>query len=174
MKNDDKKYKRPLAILVLSITAIVAMIIVRFSFDIPNDRIDKMVNVGMVLACAVPINAILRSIDQLADSCYDRRMAKKAKQIKTSSECEKKTLDDIKKLVESNDIIEIVAIKDSKTITMGASSQVKRGTSEFFDKAYYIEKREYLRIDYFLVALEIVFDGNYVDVYSIDGIVLKK
>lgn len=88
----------------------------------------------------------------------------------TINESSAYTIDEIVTMAESNDIIEIKIIANNRIIVVGASSDCKAGNSNFFDKLYYIDNREFKNIKDFKYSLRSYSNNEKLTVTMIDGV----
>jgi hypothetical protein len=84
------------------------------------------------------------------------------------------SIDEIIFLVEKNDIIEIQVLSNNRIVEVGSSSDSKQGSSKFFDKRYYIDKKEICDLEDFKASLLLHSINEKVIVFSIDGIHPKR
>lgn len=88
-------------------------------------------------------------------------------------ECgQEKPIDDIMSLLIANDILEITTILNSQTIKIGVTSDCHPGSSQYFDKNYYIDDVCYAAIDDFREELGDLFKTGIIYIVAIDGIPL--
>ena len=80
------------------------------------------------------------------------------------------SVDEISKMVESNDILEIEIVFKNKPLGIGASSDSKQGSSKLFDKRYYIGREEFENIEDFKSALTPYLINEKILVLSVDGV----
>lgn len=79
---------------------------------------------------------------------------------------------EIIEIVSRDDIVEIEACVDNKTITIGASADCKPSSSIFEDKLFYISSSEYETMELFVDALNSLFPKGEIPVFRIDGLPL--
>lgn len=78
--------------------------------------------------------------------------------------------DEIVSLVKNNDIIEIRIISNDKIIKIGSSSDCKVGSSKFFNKLFYVDKKEFIKIEDFRDTIQLYSDSGQITVITIDGV----
>ena len=86
----------------------------------------------------------------------------------------KTTIDDIRKLVTRDSIIEILILTTDGVVKIGASADNLFNSSTFFDKRYYIEEMEFIECEDFIRELRRFTIDRIVNVLSIDGIPVNK
>ncbi len=79
-------------------------------------------------------------------------------------------IDSVLRLITANDIIEIAIIIDSKIVRIGAASDCLVGSSDFFDKSYYIGEDEYTDFEVFSQALRDLLKEDTIFVVTVDGV----
>ncbi|MBQ6707324.1 MAG: hypothetical protein IJM97_00090 [Clostridia bacterium] len=122
-----------------------------------------------VVICVASILCIYISFAEII-STYENR-----EKIRTSLNIEKMpskaySVDEIIFMLDRNDIIEIQILVDKKIVEIGSSSDCNVGDRHFFDKRYYIGKKEFESIDEFKTVFVSLFSNGPVKVVSIDGI----
>lgn len=83
------------------------------------------------------------------------------------------TISSIVELIKENGIIEVLLKKDGKIIRIGAKSDCD-SHGVFFDKSYYIGKKDYISIDEFESALYPYQIDETLSVISVDGLDPEK
>lgn len=86
----------------------------------------------------------------------------------------KYTFDQFLKMMDENDILDVVIQKDGHKVSVRASSDLTPDSGEFFDKAFYIGKTEYQTLEQLADALsQLLGTQADVEVLSIDGLAPK-
>lgn len=80
------------------------------------------------------------------------------------------SIEEILSLLVTNDIIEIWIVSNDQIIEIGSSSDCREGSAQFFDKRYYVNEKEFTKIDYLRTEILPYFVDEKVKVISIDGI----
>ena len=100
------------------------------------------------------------------------RMEKKAKTKKLFAA--NFSAEEIIRLADENDIIEIKIKANNGILKIGTSSDNKNGSEKFFDKRFFIGDKEFLNKEDFAEKLFALSNGGEVAVVSIDGISAGK
>ena len=84
------------------------------------------------------------------------------------------SIDEIVSMTKNNDIIAIEIVSGSKRVEIGSSSDCKAGSSKFFDKRFYVDKKEFTRVEDFQDAIQLYSDNGQITIISIDGVSPKR
>jgi hypothetical protein len=82
--------------------------------------------------------------------------------------------EEIIRLADENDIIEIEIQTRDTVLKIGTSSDCKNGSSEFFDKRFFIGDKEFLNKEDFSAEISALSGGGEIAVVSIDGVSAKQ
>ena len=166
--NDEiKSYTYP--ILKILICAVIITIIYNrnkiFSItSILGNLIITALVFGLLLGCILCIYISVIEITEL----HDRRIDEKRNFEGLNTK--KYSIDDILKLIEENDIIEIEIKTSQEIIKIGSSSVNNWSENIFYDKLYYCGDKEYESIEELKTAVIFYGDNEELQVVSIDGI----
>ena len=138
---------------------------------IHNDLISRLIIAAVIWYCGV---CIVVSIDHVFDIADNRK--KKSQKIDDTKKIKsrKYTFDQFLKMMDENDILDVVIQKDGHKVSVRASSDLTPDSGEFFDKAFYIGKTEYQTLEQLADALsQLLGTQADVEVLSIDGLAPK-
>ena len=142
-----------------------------------------------ILISFKPINVILRAVIIILSllavyvfyisvaelyATWENRQAEKQSKVYSSKQCKSFSKERLLKYLNDNDIIEFEIINNQGFITIGTSSNSKNGSSEFYDKLYYINDNEYTTVEQFSTELDSYgTNGNFL-VLTLDGVDIAK
>lgn len=166
---DIKSYKYPIVKIFICIILIIMFI------NRPNTY-NKIINIVIEILCTVLgilcIKCIYISVFELFqtyDNCNKSRYASEKYIIHSKLY----PIDEIVSMIQNNDIIEIQIFRNKDLFEIGSSSDCKNYDSNFFNKLYYIDNKEFLNIEDFKSALMEYSINGKISVISIDGIKVK-
>ena len=168
--NDElKSYKYPVIKLLICIVLIVAFIYRDHIIPIDNKVIDNIVGVCCQLIGVQCIYCVYISIAEILQVRSNKKAASKQSK-HTATDGKAYSIDEIVKMIEMNDIIEIMSVSNNDPVSIGSSSDCKVGSSRFFDKEYYIGKESFQNIHEFKTALQQYTIDEKLSVVLIDGV----
>ena len=170
---DNKSYFFPIIKILISISLIIIMIFREHFVCINNRSISTLITIFCVVMGIVCFLCIEISSCELSAARENRAKDR----ILTETEIESSegySVDEISKMVESNDILEIEIVFEKKPLGIGTSSDSKQGSSKLFNKRYYIGKEEFENIEDFKFALAPYLINGKILVLSIDGVKSKE
>lgn len=123
------------------------------------------------LACAIVALAYLMEVaDKRKQKSPKASRAKKTKKIESRNY----TFDQFLKMMDENDILDVVIQNNGHKVSIRASSDLTPDSEGFFDKAFYIGKTEYQTLEQLADALsQLLGTQADVEVLSIDGLAPK-
>ncbi len=80
------------------------------------------------------------------------------------------SIDEVIRLVDANDIIEISIKHDNSVLLIGSSADCKNGSNVFFDKRFYCGDIEFKTLEEFSVHLTQYTTNDILYVVSVDGV----
>lgn len=141
---------------------------------IHNDGIAWIIGAPVAYYC---LTCALVALDHLVEVSDNRkRKAQKASRAKKTKKIESRnyTFDQFLKMMDENDILDVVIQNNGHKVSIRASSDLTPDSEEFFDKAFYIEKTEYQTLEQLADALsQLLGTQADVEVLSIDGLAPK-
>ena len=151
--NDElKSYKYPVFKLLICLALIVAFIYRNHIIHIDSTVVDTIVSVCCTVLGIICIYCVYISVLEILQVHENKTKSLTALKY-TAADSRAYSIDEIIKMAETNDIIEIMIIVNNETILIGSSSDCKQGSSRFFDKEYYIGQERYQNILEFKNAL---------------------
>lgn len=157
--------KKPIAKMIISVLVIITLMNRGHIYDIQNGFIRVIETIMCTLFGTYCIFCVYLSIAELINLWEKKSDAKiDCKNVKTT----KYSVDELVQMAEENDVLIIKLIYQGKMIKVGAASDLKPGSSEFFDKQYFIEEKEFKSIDEFKIKLEQYAHNGSVDVYTLE------
>lgn len=115
------------------------------------------------------VQIIYSAICELSE-VHENRIKKKTISLKSMKRSRAYSIDEISEMVIANDIIEIQIVKNSRIVEIGSSSDCETGNSKFFDKRFYVNKKEFENVEEFKNAIQSYSDNEKIIVLSIDGL----
>lgn len=138
---------------------------------IHNDLISRLIIAAVIWYCGV---CIVVSIDHVFDIADNRK--KKSQKVSDAKKVKsrKYAFDKFVRMMEENDILDVVILCNGHTVSVRASSDYTAEAGQFFDKCYYVGKTEYQTLDELADALsQLLGTQADVEVLSIDGLAPK-
>lgn len=168
-----KTYTYPV-VKILVLTLIILVFINRgYIIHIENKIVDEIVGVLCGIVSIVCIYCIYVSVFEI-DAVHDNHKKTDNISAEAMEKSELYSVDEIVSMVNNNDIIEIRIISNGEIIETGSSSDCKAGSSKFFDKLFYVDKKEFTRIEDFKDAIQLYSDSGQTTIISIDGVPPRK
>jgi len=164
-----KSYKYPIIKLLICLALIAIFIFRGHIIHIDNRVADIIVTVCCTVLGVICIYCVYISVIEILQ-VHENKMAASAALNYNAAESRDLSIEEIVKLAETNDIIEILIITNGESITVGSSSDCKQGSSRFFDKEYYIGKETFPGIPEFKEALMPYSSDGKLSVILIDGL----
>lgn len=171
VQTDLTDYKYPLIKIGVSLLVILLSVFRDKFFVISAQPFNIIVT---FLCFLISIASILCIYIAIAELFYVRENRKGIKMAEKAISAKPFSLERIIALLKENDIIEIEIKANEKVLKIGASADNKPFSSVFFDKRFYIEKEEYLKIEEFEKELLKYTKNDEIDVITIDGIKAEK
>ena len=171
LQTDLTDYKYPLIKIVVSLIVILLCFFRNKIFVISSRPLNIIVS---FLCFAVTMASILCIYISVPELFYVRKNRKRAKFKASNISTTPFSLERIICLAKENDIIEFEIKFQENIVKIGASSDNKLSSSEFFDKKFYIEKEEYLTSNEFEKELFKYATNGKINIITIDGIKAKK
>lgn len=141
--NDNiKSYKYPIIKIIISIILIVILINRSIFFCINNAILKTVVAIACAVLVVIGVLSIYISFNEII-LLYEKRHEESIDMREILIRAKKFSVEDIIKLLKSNDIIEIKVICNNELIRIGTSSDCRVDSFEFFDKSYYINDKEF-------------------------------
>lgn len=165
-----KSYIYPIVKILVSIVIVITIVNRNRLFIIENDLLKISIGVAcfiVAIFCVyctyISVSEIILVYDYRKTICLDMDSA-----LKSSKEY---SIDDIIFLLTNNDIIEIEAFYNDKIIEISAVSNSRPGSSNFFDKCYRLDTKEFDSIDKMRAEMISCFDNKKIRVVSVDGLI---
>ena len=173
LNKDIKSYSYPVKKIVISIILVAVCFSVYFNIPIENPILYWIIKIIVLAFLIANIWIVYNSFGEmvLLQERKEKMEITVAKAIKNSKNY---SIDDIMVLINENDIIEFITVLNDRIVSLGASSDLKHGSSIFFDKRYYIDSEQFDNYDIFEKNIYELFKDKNVCVYSIDGIRVNK
>lgn len=169
MQTNLISYTYPIVKIIISIFIIILLIFGEVPFGVQYPWIKILTKFISFILCCCSIMCIYISVGELFYTYSNRKRLTAAEGINPSKlKCF--DMSEIIRLIDKNDIVEIIIYTNQKTIKIGASSDCKYSDSNFFDKKYYIDDAEYDTLDEFECVLLSHLSSDKIWVLSIDGI----
>ena len=169
---NPKSYTCPVVKTIIFISLIIANVCKGYFIQIDNKIAYGIVAVLSGIIGIISIYCATISLLEIG-AVYENRHEEKTSPKKAKETGKPYSVDKIISMAEENDIIEILIVANGKILEIGSSSDNEVGSAKFFDKRYYIDKKEYENIDDFKSALMPYSAGDKISVYAIDGIKAK-
>lgn len=138
---------------------------------IHNDPICYIVRAIIAVYC---LDCAAAGVGHLFD--IDDNRKKKSQKVSDTKKVKsrKYAFDEFLKMMDENDILDVVILCNGRTVSVRASSDYTAEAGRFFDKCYYVGKTEYQTLDELADALVQLLGNNpAVEVTSIDGLTPK-
>lgn len=138
---------------------------------IHNALISRLMIAAVLFYCSI---CALVGIDHVLDIADNRK--KKPQKVSDAKKVKsrKYAFDEFLKMMDENDILDVVILCNGRTVSVRASSDYTAEAGRFFDKCYYVGKTEYQTLDELADALVQLLGNNpAVEVTSIDGLTPK-
>ena len=165
---DVSSYRYPIVKLITSAIIVVAACNRTCIFERLNVKAGPVVNILFAIVGVAAIRCIYTGIAEIAiyhEESHKRHSGKKKKPTHLYS------VEALGKMIEENDIIEIVVQYGEQQIEIGASAESDRSSGEFYNKEYYIEDQGFGSFREFDQKLAGMFpNGTQIPVVTIDGI----
>lgn len=128
--------------------------------------------IGLLLVAVLIFLVFKTLVDFALASSRGADMREKQKLKRSKAKGKQYVLDDIAKMLETENIIELYIKTPTNVIRVGASSDCEAGSLKFFDKVYYIDDKEYAvgQEAPLLDDLRYICGGELITVLSIDGV----
>ncbi len=165
---DVSSYRYPIVKLITSAIIVVAACNRTSIFERLDVKAGPVVNILFAIVGVAAIRCIYTGIAEIAiyhEESHKRHSGKKKKPTHLYS------VEALGKMIEENDIIEIVVQYGEQQIEIGASAESDRSSGEFYNKEYYIEDQGFGSFREFDQKLAGMFpNGTQIPVVTIDGI----
>lgn len=171
MNTSLKTYTYPIVKISISVIIILVSVFWNKIFQTTNNVTNIIVSVVSFVLCLICIYCSYVSIAEIVylhDVKKEENLDSVSIQI---SDCKQYSLDDIKMLVESNDIIEIYILVKNNILKIGSSSDYNYSKNIYFDKEYYVGKTNYKKIEDFTKDVTQYLINEKIYVVAIDGVV---
>ena len=167
VNSEIKNYTYPTIKIILCLVVILVFMNRNRLFSLEDKR---WAIVSTILALIVGVGCIFCIYIAIAEitELHDRRVDNKG--IVGEVVIKRYTTENLIKLIEKEDILEVEIKVQEEMIKIGCTSDNKWSTNEFFDKVYYCDDAEYENIEAFREVLNAYEIDGMLEVVSIDGI----
>ncbi len=135
--------------------------------------INVILRAGIIILSLPAVYVFYISVAELYVT-WQNRDAKRQSKNYSLEKCKGFQKERLLKYLNENDIIEFEIIYNKEVITIGTSSDSKNGSSEFFDKSYYIDNEEFKTVEQFSKALDSYVINGVLFVATMDGVDIAK
>lgn len=165
-------YRYPIVKLIISAILVAAACNRNSIFERLDVKVGPVVNILCAIVGVAAIRCIYTGIAEIAiyhEESHKQHSEKKKKPTYLYS------IEALGKIIEENDIIEIVVQHGERQIEIGASAESDRSSGEFYNKEYYIEDQCFGSFREFDQKLAGMFpNGTQIPVVTIDGVAPEK
>lgn len=169
---DVSSYRYPIVKLITSAIIVAAACNRNSIFEMLGVKAGPVVNILCAIIGVAAIRCIYTGIAEIAiyhEKSHKQHSGKKKKPTYPYS------METLGKMIEENDIIEIVVQHGERQIEIGASAESERSSGEFYNKEYYIEDQCFGSFHEFYQKLEEMFPSEtQIPVVTIDGVAPKS
>ena len=159
----------PIVKIILSIVVIFVCIFRKQLINIEVKWLNVILSIASFVVVIIGVIIIYISLYEIFNM-FEHKTNNKIQ----DNECQQMHIDEIIKLVDDNDIIEIAIKSSNNVIRLGSSSDCKNGSNVFFDKKYYCGNKQYDSLSDFYDCVIQYATNDLLYVVSIDDICLTK
>ena len=168
-----KTYTYPMVKILICFLLILAFIYRDHIIQIDGKIINILIGVMCTVLGIICIYCIYISVFELFQ-VHENRTKTDNISAKAIAKGEMYSIDEIVSMAKNNDIIAIEIVSGGKRVEIGSSSDCKAGSSKFFDKLFYVDKKEFARVEDFQDAIQLYSDNGKITIISIDGVSPKR